>query len=338
MQLNYEAKEPKSVKAQRIARHSSQKKAKKRFRYKLKNWSEYNKSLIERGSLTVWLSEEVIEQWAYQGPRKRGGQMRYSDLAIQTALGFKHLFRLPLRQTEGFLRSLFQRMHLVLEAPDYSTLSRRQGGLVLDLPPKRGNGPLDVVVDSTGLKVYGEGEWKVRQHGWSKRRTWRKLHLALDAESQQIVAWKVTTNGVDDAACVEPLLQEIEAPVETFCGDGAYDKKKVYRSLARRKIAPLIPPRQDARISQHGNSSQIPLARDETLRAIRRQGRASWKRTSGYHRRSLGETAISRWKRTFGSLLASRTFPNQKVEGSLKCILLNRMTHLGRPDSYKVAV
>jgi len=326
------------MKAHRIARHSSPKRAKKRIRYKLKNWPEYNQSLVKRGSLTVWLSEAVIEQWAYQGPRKRGAQRRYSDLAIQTALGFKHLFRLPLRQTEGFLRSLFQRMDVSLQAPDYSTLSRRHGKLTVDLPPGGGKGPLDVVVDSTGLKVYGEGEWKVRQHGWSKRRTWRKLHLALDAESQEIRAWDLTPNGVDDAACVEGLLSQIEAPVGTFCGDGAYDQKKVYRSLERRKIDPLIPPRRNAKIIRHGNSSQAPLSRDETLRAIRQLGRASWKRTRGYHHRSLGESVFSRWKRTFGGLLSSRTFSNQRVEGGLKCILLNRMTHLGMPDSYKVKV
>jgi len=326
------------VKVRGIARHSSQKKAKKKTsRYKLKNWSEYNKSLVQRGSLTVWLSEEVIEQWAYQGPRQRGAPVRYSDVAIQTALGFKHLFHLPLRQTEGFLRSLFQRMHLSLRVPDYTTASRRQGKLTLDLPPGGGDGPRHVVVDSTGLKVYGEGEWKVRQHGWSKRRTWRKLHLALDTESQEIVAWEVTTNGVDDAACVEPLLKQIEAPVERLIGDGAYDKAKVYRPLSRQKIKPIIPPRRNAKIIQHGNSSQVTLSRDETLRAIRKLGRASWKRTSGYHHRSLVETAFSRWKRTFGSLLSSRTFPNQRIEGSLKCILLNRMTHLGMPDSYRVA-
>ena len=198
--------------------------------------------------------------------------------------------------------------------PDHTTLSRRQADLAVDLPPQRTDQPLHLVVDSTGLKVYGEGEWKVRQHGWTKRRTWRKLHLGVNEATGEIVAQTLTTNRRDDASQVEPLLQQVEASVAALGGDGAYDTRKVFDALAApdqgRPIRPIIPPRKDAKIEQHGNTKAEPLPRDETIRAIRKRGRRGWKNDSGYPRRSIAETQMSRYKQILGDTLRARTLPN----------------------------
>jgi hypothetical protein len=196
---------------------------------------------------------------------------------------------------------------------------------------------LHLVLDSTGLKVYGEGEWKVRKHGYSKRRTWRKLHLAIDAETHEIQAVMVTEAKVDDAEAVDHLLKPIDRPVASAAADGAYDKRKVYRVLEPRTGTILIPPRKNARIWKHGNAVGPPLARDENLRAIRRAGRRAWKRAVGYHRRSLAETGVFRLKTIFGGHLASRDPGNQVTEGTIRVRALNIMTHLGMPSSERVA-
>jgi Transposase DDE domain len=304
--------------------------------YRIRNWAEYNRALVRRGSLTIWVDEQALRDWGYRGPTQRGGQYVYSDAAIQCLLTLRAVFHLPLRATQGMARSVFELMGLDLGVPHYSTLSRRAADLEVDLSRKP-KGPLHLVLDSTGLKVYGEGEWKVRKHGYSKRRTWRKLHLAIDAETHAIQAVAVTEAGVDDAEEVDHLLKPIDREVASAAADGAYDKRKVYRVLEPRTGRILIPPRRNARIWRHGNSSGPPLARDENLRAIRRLGRKAWKRGSGYHVRSLAETGVFRMKAIFGGHLASRRAERQVTEGAIRGRALNIMTHLGMPDSYKVA-
>jgi hypothetical protein len=194
------------------------------------------------------------------------------------------------------------------------------------------------VVDSTGLKIYGEGEWKVRQHGYSKRRTWRKIHLSVDEATQEVQAVLLTRAGVDDAEAGCQLLEDTPGPIRQVSGDGSYDKRKFYDQCALREVKRVaVPPRHDARIWQHGNSSRSPLVRDENLRCIRRVGRKRWKREVGYHRRSLAETTVFRFKTIFGDTLRARTLPRQITEARIKCAVLNRMTSLGMPDSYQVA-
>jgi Transposase DDE domain len=304
--------------------------------YRIRNWREYNQALVRRGSLTVWVDQESLDAWNYRGPAQWGGQYVYSDAAIQCLLTLRAVFHLPLRPTQGMARSLFELMGLALGVPHYSTLSRRAAELEVDLS-RKSRGPLHLVLDSTGLKVYGEGEWKVRKHGYSKRRTWRKLHLAIDAETHEIQAVMVTEAKVDDAEMVDHLLKPIDRPVGSAAADGAYDQRKVYRVLEPRTDKILIPPRKNARIWKHGNSAGPPLARDENLRAIRRVGRKAWKEGVGYHIRSLAETGMFRMKTIFGSGLASRRLECQVTEGTIRCRALNIMTHLGMPDSYKVA-
>ncbi len=304
--------------------------------YRIRNWREYNEALVRRGSLTVWVDQESLDAWDYRGPAQWGGQYIYSDAAIQCLLTLRAAFHLPLRATQGMAGSIFEMMGLDLGVPHYSTLSRRGDNVSVDLA-RKGKGPLHLVLDSTGLKVYGEGEWKVRKHGYSKRRTWRKLHLAIDAESHEIQAVAVTEAKVDDAEEVDHLLRPIDREVASAAADGAYDKRKVYRVLEPRTGRILIPPRSNARIWRHGNSSGPPLARDENLRHIRRVGREAWKREVGYHRRSLAETGVFRLKAIFGGHLASRKPGCQVTEGAIRCRGLNIMTHLGMPRSERVA-
>ena len=308
-------------------------------RYRVRNWAEYNASLMERGSVTFWISEEVLEGWKAKptGQRKRGGQQEYTDMAIECMLVLRAVFHLPLRQTEGFVRSLFEMADLAVKVPDYSTLSVRARSLRLSLPTTA-SGPIHAVLDSSGLKIYGEGEWKVRQHGYSKRRTWRKIHLSVDSRAREIQAVVLTQAGVDDAEAVRDLLDQTQAPIETLSGDGAYDKRKVYQACEEHGVEQVnVPPRRDAHIWQHGNSSQAPLPRDQNLRRIRQVGRTRWKDETGYHQRSLAENTVFRFKTIFGDHLVSRQIPQQTTEARIKCLALNRMTQLGMPDSYRVA-
>ena len=323
---------PPSVKPHRRSRRRSQ------VVYRVRNWPAYDAGLQQRGSLTVWFTPQAVEAWYYQGPRQRGAQYTFSEVAIQTALILRLLYHLPLRQTEGFVASILALMGLAVRVPDHTTLSRRQAGLTVDWPLQPKDQPLHLVVDATGLKVYGEGEWKVRQHGWNKRRTWRKLHLGVDEATGEIVAQTLTTNSQDDAGQVEPLLDQIETPIAAVGGDGAYDRRKVFEALAASDrgppMRPIIPPRKDAKIEQHGNRKAEPLPRDETIRTIRKRGRRTWKKTSGYHRRSIAETQIGRYKQILGDTLHARTLTHQQTETRVGCAILNRLLHLAKPESY----
>jgi len=305
--------------------------------YHVRNWSEYDKALVKRGSLTIWVSDEVLEMWRYNGPSQQGAQFRYSDQAIEAMLTVREVFHLTNRSSEGFMRSLFQCLQVDLPVPDHTTLSRRGETLKVSLP-KRAQGALHLVVDSSGLKVYGEGEWKVRQHGWSKRRTWRKFHLTVDADTSEIQAAILTEAGVHDAETVEPMLEQVNNPIVSLAGDGAYDKRRVYHALQThaKGCVIAIPPSRNARIWQHGNTKAPPLPRDENLRYIRKHGRKTWKKHLGYHRRSLAETAVFRMKTLFSDHLTARLMGTQVTQTMIRCKALNHMTQLGMPDSYPV--
>jgi hypothetical protein len=301
--------------------------------YKITNWHKYNESLVQRGSVTFWFSEDVISQWDHGNIQpRRGHPFVYSDTAIECLLVLRELFQLPYRQTEGLGRSLAQLMEVEIEIPDYTSLAKRAAKLGISLDVRRHTGAIDVVADSTGLKVFGEGEWKMRKHGKSKRRTWRKLHLAINPATQEIEAETLTENSCDDASQVDPLLNQIPSPTNAFYGDGAYDKWKVYGTLKTRGTKAIIPPQRNAKISQHGNSGRRPLSRDIAIREIRRRGRRHWKESVGYHRRSLSETAMYRMKCCFGDHLKNRLLPNQQTEVRLRSKILNKFTRLGLPQ------
>lgn len=297
---------------------------------KTRDWSAYNRALIERGSLTIWIDEDALSTWlGSHDPDKLGRPFVYSDAAVEMVLTLRELYHLPLRAAQGFATSLFDLMGIELPVPHYSTLSRRAAGLDIDLGASTASGGRVILIDSTGLKVFGEGEWKVRQHGYSKRRTWRKLHLAIDAATQEIVACVLTDNKATDASRVPELLDEVEGDVEAMKLDGAYDQESVYEAAKARGAVPVIPPRRGAVIHKHGNASGPREARDENLRGVRKYGRKGWKKRSGYHERSLAETAMYRVKAAFGGHLKHRLMENQRVEGRIKCKILNRFTRLG---------
>ena len=304
--------------------------------YRVKNWTEYDKALVQRGSIMFWLSDDFEKSWFYTGETQRGNQFEYSDQAIEIMLTVKEVFHLTNRQTEGFMRSLFALLKIALPVPDHSTLSKRGKKVRVSLP-KKTHQSLTIVMDSTGLKIYGEGEWKVRQHGVSKRRTWRKLHVGANPQDGEIQAVLLTENSVSDDEAVAALLTQIEQAIDEFAADGAYDKRKVYDRLNAHSPDAniLIPPRKNARIWKHGNTKAERLKRDENLRSIRKHGRKEWKKQSGYHVRSLAETTVFRLKTIFGDDLSTRLIETQTTQALIRCVALNKMTHLGMPQSYK---
>jgi Transposase DDE domain len=306
---------------------------KQKLGYKVTNWKAYNESLVRRGDITVWFNEDAVQSWEHPNEETKVGRpFTYSDSAIECLLTLRELFQLPYRQTEGLGRSLAQLLQVDVAIPDFTSLAKRASKLAIALNIANKRSPIDIVVDSTGLKVFGDGEWKTRKHGASKRRTWRKLHLAVNPETHEIEAEVLTENSGHDADQVEGILEQIPRPVDSFFGDGAYDQWKVHDGLAELGIEAIIPPRKNAKIYQHGNTRTKPLARDEAIREIRRVGRKQWKKDIGYHLRSLAETAMYRMKSCFGEKLKNRVFENQKTEARIRCKILNRFTHLGRPQ------
>jgi hypothetical protein len=306
--------------------------------YRVQNWSEYDKALVQRGSITFWMSDDFEKTWLYVGEKQRGSQFDYSEQAILVMLTVREVFHLTNRGVEGFVRSIFRLMRINLPVPDHSTLSKRGKDLKVNLP-KKNSQSLNIVMDSTGLKIYGEGEWKVRMHGVSKRRTWRKLHVGANPEDGEIQAVLLTENSVSDDNAVEMLLVQIEQTILDFAADGAYDKRKVYDRLNAHspEVNILIPPRKNARIWKHGNSKAERLKRDENLRSIRKDGRKAWMENSGYHVRSLAETIMFRLKTIFGNGLSTRLIETQTTQALIRCMALNKMTNLGMPQSDKVA-
>lgn len=311
------------------------KKKKTKPSYRLRNWKQYNNALIQRGSLTLWFSNDMIADWINPQPSgKRGRSNTYADTAILSMATLQEVYHLRLRSTEGLFLSLMKLMNLDLAVPDYSTLCRRRKTLAVVLPRQHSSQPLHVVVDSTGVKVFGEGEWKVRQHGYTCRRTWRKLHIGVDEASGEIVAAVLATNNFTDGQVLPDLLEQIIEPIAQVSGDKAYDKRNCYEAIRARRARAAIPPQKGAHIWQHGNSKQQRHIRDENLRRIRAVGRKKWKQEVGYHRRSLAETAVFRVKILFGERVSARGFEGQAAQALVRCAALNRMTQLGMPDSY----
>ncbi len=306
--------------------------------YRVKNWSEYEKALVQRSSITFWLSDDFEEAWMYAGEKQRGSQFDYSEKAIEIMLLIKEVFHLTNRGVEGFVRSLFRMLNIPLCVPDHSTLSKRGKKLRVRLP-KKTTKSLNLVLDSTGLKIYGEGEWKVRKHGYSKRRTWRKLHVGANPDNGEIQVAVLTKNSMSDDAVVKQMLEQIEPTLLSCAADGAYDKRRVYQVLQAHspEVEILIPPRKNARIWQHGNSKEERLKRDENLRYIRKHGRQQWKKDFGYHIRSLAETIMFRLKIIFADKLSARLLETQTTQALIRCLALNRMTDLGMPESYLTA-
>lgn len=303
-------------------------------KYKVTNWPAYNAGLKQRGSLTLWVAADIASNWEQACEHKRGGQKVYSALAIESCLVLRKVYHLPLRQTEGFVKSIFGLLNIQVPVPCYTTLCRRSNGLSVNLSAAKG-AITDIVVDSTGLKVYGEGEWKVRKHGTGKHRTWMKLHVAANGQTQQIEAITLTSNAVDDATEVESLMSQINKPITRFMGDGAYDKDKVRELLHKDNIRQVIPPQRNAVAAKKKRPHMAQ--RNEAIETIKTKDRKEWKIMEGYHQRSKAETVMFRYKTIIGDKLAARKTAHQKTEVAVGCKILNIMLQTTKPQSQKIA-
>jgi hypothetical protein len=306
--------------------------------HRVTNWAEYDAGLRARGSLTVWFTPEAVAAWRAEPRTGRGGQPSYSALAVATALTLRAVFRLALRQTEGLIGSVLQLLGLDLPVPDHSTMSRRAETLEVPRPASgSGGGPVHLLVDSTGLKLCGPGEWLEEKHGTKRRRAWRVLHLATDADTGRIVASVLTDRDADDGSQVGPLLDRVDGPVASFTADGAFDRDDVYAEVAARHpdADVIVPPRSSAVPS--GTAETAPTRRDAHLRCLAERGRMGWQRASGYGWRALVESDISRWKRVIGDGLRSQTDGRQATEVAIATEVLNRMLELGRPNYVRIA-
>src|SRR3954449_4501000 len=314
---------------------------------KVTNWRDYDESLRRRGSVTVWFSDEAVEAWEAERRTSRGGQPEYSDLAILTALTFKAVFRLAYRRPEGLIGLVIGLLGLDLAVPDHTPLCRRAETLEVPRPKPRGDGagggagrdtgPMHLLVDSTGLTLYGAGEWLVEKHGTKRRRSWRKLHLGVDAETGRIVAATLTDRDEDDASQVGPLLDQVEDPVASFTADGAYDQESVYADVAERhpEAEVIVPPRSTAVPSESAETA--PTRRDRHLQLIAEKGRMAWQKASGYTKRAQAEAAIARWKQVIGDRLRAHTEERRATEVDVAVHVLNRMLDLGRPNYVRMA-
>ena len=300
------------------------------------NWAAYDAGLRQRGSLTVWFTEEAVAAWAAEPRTTRGGQPHYSASAIETALTLRAVSRLALRQTEGLIGSILQLLRLDLAVPDHSTLSRRAE--TLQVPrPRAGKEPVHLLVDSTGLRLCGPGEWLAEKHGSRTRRSWRKLHLGVDADTGRIVAAALTDKDADDGSRVGPSLDRMGGAVASFTADGAYDRDDVHAEVAARHpgAAVIVPPRSGAVPSDTAETA--PTQRDRHLQVIAGRGRLGWQKASGHNWRALVEAGIARFERVIGDALRSHTDGRQATEVAIAVRALNRMLELGRPEYVRLA-
>ncbi len=300
--------------------------------YRVQNWAAYNRALVSRGQITLWIDDDVLSGWRAQGGKGR----RYSDLAIRSALCLRSVFGLALRQTQGFLESLKRLMGLTIAVPHYSTLSRRAEGLEVPKARSGASGPVILAIDSTGLKIFGAGEWHRRKHGLGKRRVWRKLHLAVDTTSGEILAHDLTGGDTQDGPVLPRLLKQITAELGAVTADGAYDSFACHRAILKVGARPVIPPRKSAAISPPKYLKNPPETRGQAVRRIIEIGRKAWKQESGYHRRSLSETAMYRYKTLIGPKLRSHKTTTQNTEAAIGVLCLNRLTETGMPVSVKI--
>ena len=307
--------------------------------YRVRNWSKYNKALVRRGDIQLWISDDVLAAW--HAPKREGfGRPQiYSDQCILLALTLQALFSLTLRMTQGFLGSLLALMRLRLPVPDYTSMCRRRQDLdvsfIIDKIRAK-KGAVDLVVDATGLKVYGEGEWKVRVHGKGKRRTWCKLHLAMDADNFQIRAMELTASKVSEGNCL-PVLAEQVGEMGDVYADAAYMSQECFDIIADKGGRAVIDVKEGTALARE--TSRGLRQRNRLLRETWASGgKKRWLERSGYHRRSLIETQIGRWKKMLGGTLSSRKMTNQKIEARIKAMILNQLTALGMPKSETVLI
>ena len=320
------------------ARTKSKVTPKYKTRFRVTNWREYEAGLRNRGDITVWFDEAAVDAWnAPSVGRRPGGKQLYSNLAIITALTLRTVFHLALRQTEGFVASLIRMMKMDLRAPDHTTLSRRSSTVVVPSLAKTRSGPIHLVIDSTGLKMLGDGEWHAHKHKTSnKRRSWRKLHLGVDGDGF-IVASELTSSGADDATVGVTMIEKLAAPIERFTADGAYDTRGIYEAVAASSGARatiVVPPRKTASPSKP--AAAVFEQRDDAIKRIAEVGRRQWRKEAGAHQQARGANAMFRYKRLIGDSLRAKKTEAQSREARIAVWVLNRMAELGMPKSEAV--
>ena len=308
-------------------------------RYNLLNWPEYNQALKSRGKITIWFTPEVIKQWYYKPPKTKspGRQYTYSNMAIQTIATLQTIYKQALRQTEGLVESIVESMQVDLQVPDFSTFSRRMEEL--ELPQLTtmvaSDQIINLVIDSTGLKVYGPGEWHECKYALKQRKSWRKLHVAIDTNTHKIVSSELTTHDIGDPSAVPELLNHVKQKLGSVTADGAYNTKNVYEAIENKGAKVIIPPHANAVFSK--NAEGEINSRDLTLLYVMLKGRLRWQKESGYNLRSLVETVMCRYKKIIGNGLRCRKMSKQIIESKLGCYVLNKMVDLGMPNSVKMA-
>lgn len=311
----------------------------KKAKYKIVNWPDYNKALINRGNLEIWLSPDIANWW-YEQERiydGSGAPFTYSSQAIAICYEVKLLFKLPLRQTQGLINSLFSLMRIDLKSPNYSRIARRLQSLELNKPGNKkigNNNIVAIAIDSTGLKRFGRDEWHQEKHKISAKRSWRKLHIIVD-NNNTIQACELTDKYKSDRSVVNSLLDQIEpGNINHITADGAYDSNNVYNTISKkhRRARIVIPP---CKTVKEGKNQHIQ--RNESIRQINNHGLVSWQKLNNYGNRNKSETAIKRYKVIIGNKLHSRLIEHQKVEALIACGILNKMTNLGMPISQKIA-
>ncbi len=307
-------------------------------RYRVTNWNQYDNSLVKRGSIMLWICEETIKTWhpISTDKKHRGGQIQFSDIAIETCLTLSAVYHLPRRQTEGFINSILSNcMKLPLKSPDHTTLSRRSKNITI---PKIRRGkskePINILIDSTGVKLCGTGEWEEFKHRLSRRKIWRKIHLATDEATGEIVAEELTTHLTDDATQVDPLLNQINHDVAVVKADGAYDEALVYKILEERDIKGIFPPRKDCKLSPQSNTNPTP--RDINIAYIKKKNIHAWRNKTGYNKRNLVENTMFRYKKIIGNTLHSKSFEAQQTEVRIAVNILNKINSLGMPISERI--
>lgn len=298
----------------------------KKSKYIITNWSDYNKSLKNRGRFNFWFTEDIKNAW-YETVE----ESYYSDIAIEFCLTIMAIYHLKLRSVEGFLESIFELSKIDLEVPDYSTICRRRQKLNCDLGKLELKDNIHVAVDSTGIKIYGECEWKVKMHDFSKRRTWRKLHIGVNESTGEILSSKVTNSSIVDSAMFEEVLSDIKSVIRCVSADKGYDKRKCYDVLIEKKIKPIIDIVDNA---VYWSSSYHP--RNENLYFINTYDKETWKQSSDYHRRSISENVFFRYKTIFGETIKSQIFQSQSNDITIRCKMLNKMFQDCKPLSVKI--
>ncbi len=300
-------------------------------KYRVSNSSEYDQALINRGSITFWLSPSAIKKWNAKPSGKRGGQAKYSNFAIETALTLGLVFHLPLRQTEGFVSSIFELMGLHMDVPDHTTLSRRSKTLSVKLQVPKTKGPIDLIIDSTGLSIVGQGQWAAAKHGERGKKGWKKLHLGVD-DLGNIISQELTDSNVDDAKTGVKMIKHVGSRTKCVVGDPAYDSSDIYGAAKNVGADIVVPPIKGARVNKSGSKN-----RNRTVRRVKKVGRRRWKKEAGYHRQGQVENTFFRFKKIIGPRLRSRCNETQETEAMLACNILNKMLAAGRPNSVKIA-